>query len=122
MKQDFRDKWVAALRSGEYKQGSGSLHVVNGDTHEWCCVGVACDVLIGMGATIPHGLVFEDGNVYHYDAQCEMVSYASAIMIGLEHGKLRTLAAMNDGDNELLPSTFMEIADYIEKELPVDGW
>lgn len=34
------EKWVAALRSGDYRQGFGGLHV-NG---KFCCLGVACDL------------------------------------------------------------------------------
>jgi hypothetical protein len=33
-------KWVAALRSGEYKQGKFSLRNDDG----FCCLGVACDL------------------------------------------------------------------------------
>lgn len=32
--------WVAALRSGKYKQGMASLH----RDDKYCCLGVACDV------------------------------------------------------------------------------
>lgn len=34
------DKWVAALRSGEYTQGKFSLKSEDG----FCCLGVACDI------------------------------------------------------------------------------
>src|SRR5438067_2342849 len=34
-------KWVAALRSGEYTQCTGRLHI-KGDGY--CCLGVACDL------------------------------------------------------------------------------
>jgi hypothetical protein len=40
MKDDVKKKWVAALRSGKYKQGTGALR--RGD--EYCCLGVLCDV------------------------------------------------------------------------------
>lgn len=40
-----REKWVAALRSGDYEQGRGSLHTTRVDgTNEFCCLGVACDL------------------------------------------------------------------------------
>ena len=41
MKKEYRDRWVAALRSGDYIQGQGSLK--NGD--KFCCLGVLCDIL-----------------------------------------------------------------------------
>ncbi len=34
-------KWVAALRSEEFKQGTGYLHP---DKDTWCCLGVACEL------------------------------------------------------------------------------
>jgi hypothetical protein len=32
------DKWLRALRSGQFKQGQGTLH--DPDTHSFCCLGV----------------------------------------------------------------------------------
>jgi hypothetical protein len=34
--------WLAALRSGKYKQAKGTLQNENG----YCCLGVACEILI----------------------------------------------------------------------------
>ena len=39
------EKWLAALRSGDYQQGTGQLK--NGD--RYCCLGVACEIS-GLGA------------------------------------------------------------------------
>lgn len=39
---DNAKAWVAALRSGEYKQGRLALHGLEPD--RWCCLGVACDL------------------------------------------------------------------------------
>jgi hypothetical protein len=35
-------QWVSALRSGKYKQTTGTLQDSNG----YCCLGVACDIFI----------------------------------------------------------------------------
>ena len=35
----FAEKWIEALRSGEYSQGWRRLHKTNGG---FCCLGVAC--------------------------------------------------------------------------------
>lgn len=44
-----RRKWIAALRSGEYKQGTGMLRrrhkVYSEDRVGHCCLGVLCEVL-----------------------------------------------------------------------------
>lgn len=37
----FKKQWLAALRSGNYKQGIGELQTKTG---EFCCLGVACDI------------------------------------------------------------------------------
>jgi hypothetical protein len=41
--QEIKDKWIADLRSGEYRQGHGYLCVTRADgTTEYCCLGVLC--------------------------------------------------------------------------------
>lgn len=40
MKPKIKAKWVAALRSGEYRQWRGDLRGYGG----FCCLGVLCDV------------------------------------------------------------------------------
>lgn len=41
MNQEIKKRWVAALRSGDYKQGTGALR--NAD-NKFCCLGVLCDL------------------------------------------------------------------------------
>ncbi len=41
LKPEFKAKWVAALRSGEYQQGKRALNPQEG---HYCCLGVACVV------------------------------------------------------------------------------
>jgi hypothetical protein len=45
VKKEVKDKWLTALRSGEYKQGPGALR--RGD--EFCCLGVLCDLAVKEG-------------------------------------------------------------------------
>jgi hypothetical protein len=40
MKKDIATKWISALRSGQYKQGTGYLNSNVG----MCCLGVLCDL------------------------------------------------------------------------------
>ena len=42
MKRTLRDLWVATLRSGNYKQGKGSLRTKD---NRCCCLGVLCDIV-----------------------------------------------------------------------------
>src|SRR3954467_3257157 len=43
--KEVRAKWVAALRSGEYKQTKSYLH----DEQGYCCLGVLCDLAVKDG-------------------------------------------------------------------------
>lgn len=45
MNKEIQRQWVAALRSGEYKQGHGVLES-NG---RFCCLGVLCDLAVKAG-------------------------------------------------------------------------
>jgi uncharacterized protein YeaC (DUF1315 family) len=40
MNPEVKQKWIAALRSGKYEQGSEKLRSVSG----YCCLGVLCDL------------------------------------------------------------------------------
>lgn len=40
MNEEIKAKWVAALRSGKYKQAKWALNLHNG----FCCLGVLCDI------------------------------------------------------------------------------
>lgn len=44
MKKEYLDKWLAALRSGKYRQGSARLKTLDG---KFCCLGVLQCVLDG---------------------------------------------------------------------------
>jgi len=59
MKRKVMEKWVAALRSGEYAQGTGELRRANEDgSHSYCCLGVLCEL-----HRKEHNA---DGSDYHY--------------------------------------------------------
>lgn len=42
MNPEIKQKWVEALRSGEYTQGSEALYRI--DENSFCCLGVLCDI------------------------------------------------------------------------------
>lgn len=45
MKQNIMKKWIKALRSGKFKQGSGALKQYNSKGQEQhCCLGVLCEL------------------------------------------------------------------------------
>jgi hypothetical protein len=42
MKEKIKDRWVEALRSGKYNQGTYQLH--NVEHNKYCCLGVLCEL------------------------------------------------------------------------------
>lgn len=44
MNPEIKEQWLTALRSGEYKQGTGQLHYRQNNQSEFCCLGVLCDL------------------------------------------------------------------------------
>lgn len=89
-----RDRLVAALRSGDYKQARHSLRV--GDAY--CCIGVQCRL---RGIDIPNHAAMR--NVYDES--------------GIAFDDRGAMILMND--NKRL--SFVEIADWVEKHLTVKG-
>lgn len=51
MDPTIKAQWVAALRSGEYRQGRHVLH--NVDENTYCCLGVLCDLAVKAGVMSP---------------------------------------------------------------------
>lgn len=108
-------KWVAALRSGEYKQTCGALKGADG----YCCLGVACAIAIqaGVGSwpqTLTTGQLPTE--IQHYfGLRNSTPGYYD------NTGERRTLEGHNDGYKEkgIAPKSFAEIADIIESEQAV---
>ena len=45
MNQEIKEKWIQALKSGEYEQCQGFLRIINTKGElEYCCLGVLCDI------------------------------------------------------------------------------
>ena len=122
MKKEIAEKWVQALRSGEYKQGSYVLH--NTSNNNYCCLGVLCDIYQkegnkfnsvsegNWGAETDNG--FENLPATFFDDRPDVlpevvmkwadISCSSGGCVG------SNLAALNDDDGY----TFDEIATVIE--------
>lgn len=95
-------KWIKALRSGKYTQGTGKLR----DKDKFCCLGVACDLY--------------DKNIWLNLDQANVLPYDVMRWLNLSHnegsyynkGRQTFLTYHNDFDKY----TFSEIADIIESE------
>lgn len=101
-----KQKWVRALRSGEYEQGNGWL--ICGERRSYCCLGVLAEEMV------PEFIrpVNESLQNLGIDGSAGTLPDDLAIMFGLDRNSQYTLAQMNDeGD------CFLTIADWIEREL-----
>lgn len=115
MSPELKAQWVAALRSGKYKQGKTRLYTK--EYNSYCCMGVLCAI-----ANKPYTYVDGGGKGVPADEDCEAMGLPiyniaasnyfpedNRIIDGLVD--VSTLCALNDRLNK----SFNEIADYIEK-------
>lgn len=108
MRKELKDKWTAALRSGEYKQAKDILKTNSGN----CCLGVLCEL-----TNVPHVL---NGDVYMFEfpdgsRKCGMPSQRWMNDIGLNVINAGSLAEANDHGK-----TFNQIADMIDQLVQED--
>lgn len=108
MNPEIKAKWVAALRSGKYKQGKNVLCRPS-STGElaYCCLGVLGEEL-GLLSTQGHC----DWKSWGIDGNIGSIPADEAEELGLS-GKQGVLVDMNDRDGK----SFNEIADWIEVNL-----
>ena len=109
MRVEVKREWLERLRSGEYEQIQGRLRSDDG----YCCMGVLCEIIDPNKWQTRDNLDWEWG--YGGTKIPESVLYE----IGLTEGIQRVLLKRNDGSRTdgVREHTFLEIADYIEKNL-----
>lgn len=100
--QTTKDKWIKALRSGDYKQTRGKLSTSHGKG--FCCLGVLADV-IDPDAWRPE------------DVTCRQWRDHAGLLPGavLDIATQSTLATKNDQ----FRSNFAEIANWVEENVHV---
>lgn len=113
MDAELKAKWIAALRSGEYVQGRGSLmrsygphgDLSDGDQHmKYCCLGVLASC-VGVKKEEMFSLGSLDGIQKTHLLDENDLKNARMIQVNL--------IARNDG----LKLNFNQIADWIEENL-----
>lgn len=103
MDKELKEKWVTALRSGEYRQTTGELK----DEYGYCCLGVLCDI----------ANVKRDGGVFVDNAGFPLRGDGSSYgkfypRFARLYSTRNTLMRMNDTGKSL-----EQIADWIEDNL-----
>jgi len=117
MDQAIKTEWVAALRSGEYQQGSGYLRDLDG---KYCCLGVLCDIAVKRGvipdpSTNAYAFKYGGGpadDVYLPVAVMEWAGLDATNPTVPHEGEQEKLSAINDNYHP-----FTEIADLIDAHL-----
>ena len=122
MKKTNKKLWVQALRSGKYRQGRGFLCLNN----QYCCLGVAFDVLVDddwHSEDDGHGWGIKGRDTYTtysgesvtdiYTDECSLTNEVLD-KIELDMRDADELVRLNDKG-----TSFEEIADWIEENIPV---
>ena len=116
-RNDLIRKWDAALRSGGYRQGRGSLRRNHPpDAPKFSCLGVLCDVAgVGWENDARYGRVDADGAEPYYSLPWSLSDVIGAVNPRLETGGRRIRAtALNDHYG----LSFTQIADCIRRTWP----
>lgn len=111
MDAELKAKWVAALRSGRYRQTVSTLERLDeaGEVVGNCCLGVLC-----REAGVPETDSFRgSGGYVTFDGRGGWLSPRLLERFDITGPEQDQLATMNDSGNY----DFDQIADYIEKEL-----
>jgi hypothetical protein len=122
MKRKLRDEWCKRLRSGKWIQTQEALHREYKGEHSYCCLGVFCDVMGEKWNVSAIDSEFEEKLYairYNEDASLPYTTVLTEDLNNLINGDYghytSELIKMNDNG-----STFAEIADWIEENIPVD--
>lgn len=108
MPKEMKEKWLAALRSGEYKQSKGSLKTAKG----YCCLGVlemVCDGDVEYQNSSKDGALGVPTVEWVKNHGLEKSYYTDRFMA--------ELVQMNDGTESCIPHDFLQIADFIEQNV-----
>lgn len=107
MKKEIADKWVTALRSGEYEQGIGKLN----KDGKFCCLGVLCELAVKDDVVLP---ITDSWDLTTYDGEAAWLPNSVVNWSGMkdDNGMFGddSLVHMNDSGK-----SFEEIAEVIEK-------
>ena len=104
--KEFKEKWIAALRSGEYNQGKEALTriIKFSEFDSYCCLGVACIVA-------KQDIDKKELNSGFIDTDYlkNITEIPNEIKGSQENKLVRVLVELNDGGY-----SFIQISDWLE--------
>ena len=120
MNQEVKEKWLTALKSGEYTKGRGTLKHNN----QFCCLGVLCDLYKKETGIGEWSEIVEGEFILNYERAVGVLSERVMNWAGLKSGNPETskayvinhttyfwsIAEIND-----TTETFKEVIEEIEK-------
>jgi len=116
MNADIKARWVAALRSGDYKQGRATMRQRTPDGDTFCCLGVLSDLAVKGGVCEweafnekTYGINDISGSLPTKVMEWAGLDYCNPWLDSIALDAIRA----NDGDK----LTFNEIATAIEENL-----
>lgn len=116
---EIQKSWVAALRSGEYKQGQHRLVTVTGSEKTYCCLGVLCDLYQKAKGDMQVSENETDGVKYLiYGEEKFYLPVKVQVWSGVKSGKGAYTAISEPTDLGLANDdgkSFLKIADIIEQ-------
>jgi hypothetical protein len=120
MNPEVKEKWLTALRDGQYLQGRERLTTLTADEQRHCCLGVLCQLYAVEGFDLR---IRDLGDELLYDAADTYLPDSVENWAELDYDTQRHLGVLNDGGVDIhtgqpvQPHSFIELAQYIEENL-----
>lgn len=117
MNPEIKANWLAALRSGKYRQGTHRLRTkcIKSNEESFCCLGVLVDIAWPNEWKYicnTYGLkdIWSNTDEFFFEASLSPTKLNEAKLTKEQQSELVAL-------NDIRRASFAEIADYIEKNL-----
>lgn len=109
LEKEFAQKWIKALRSGKFKQGSGYL---KDEINCYCCLGVACHIISPKARITKKFYIDSDSLSKNTNVSKQLFKKMPELLRGtdVENSFVYNVSEMNDAG-----MSFNEIADWIEE-------
>lgn len=116
MKQEVKQMWINALRSGEYNQCRDKLKKTNGNKESFCCLGVLTDLAIKDSSNNESWNDFEEyvflpGFVMNWAGMNNINSTGRLY----NYNTIKNSICLSDKND--FGASFKQIADMIEKNI-----